>query len=449
MRLKLPLLALLGNALLAQYAPIDLPTEWTFRTATPAYSIASPREELGHFQPGITVDVVGSDPDNSHWRVVFKRYGQPDIECLVEPPDLSKARHEAFARVEADIAGFPLLRKLLEAAAPWPERPEQLARVVFGNAPSKSGNGSQSDSTDIFHAKEASKTGKAWGLTPLSVAVNYRQADNPMIVVEFWNKGDAFQTALDPSVGHRELQERFTRIQEAFRTYREDPAANSAASAITAIRMKEEVFLLPNDLRVALRYDRDEYLLLTFQSISHLDNQKPETYDPNTFKQRIAGMVRESEAGHRYIGGIPMIDQGDKGYCAAATLARVLQYYGYAVDQHALADLAETEAQLSESARGGTLRENIIDAMSRICGSTPFRLKEIREEHPKEIREVIDRGIPIIWFIPGHARLLIGIHPQNNQIVYSDSWGPEHAYKTETWDYFVNANREMWYLTPR
>jgi hypothetical protein len=43
-----------------------------------------------------------------------------------------------------------------------------------------------------------------------------------------------------------------------------------------------------------------------------------------------------------------MIDQGKKGYCAAATLARVLQHYGYVVDQHALAELAETEGQASE-----------------------------------------------------------------------------------------------------
>ena len=104
-----------------------------------------------------------------------------------------------------------------------------------------------------------------------------------------------------------------------------------------------------------------------------------------------------------------MIDQGKKGYCAAATLARVLQYYGYVVDQHALAELAETEGQASECTRRYA-QENIIRAMQRVCNGTPFKLKSIRKPQPHALLEVIEQGLPIIWFIPGHARLLTGIH---------------------------------------
>lgn len=86
--------------------------------------------------------------------------------------------------------------------------------------------------------------------------------------------------------------------------------------------------------------------------------------------------------------------------------------------------------------------------MRRICNSTPFRLDEIDKARPEAIREAIDAGIPIIWFVPGHARLLIGLHPENNEIVYSDSWGIEHQYKTASWDYFINYNQEMWILEP-
>ena len=46
---------------------------------------------------------------------------------------------------------------------------------------------------------------------------------------------------------------------------------------------------------------------------------------------------------------IPMVDQGQKGYCVVATAARIFAYYGMDyVDQHELASLANT------SADGGT-----------------------------------------------------------------------------------------------
>ena len=40
-----------------------------------------------------------------------------------------------------------------------------------------------------------------------------------------------------------------------------------------------------------------------------------------------------------------MVDQGQKGYCAAATSERVLRYYGHDVDEHEIAQSAGTTAQ--------------------------------------------------------------------------------------------------------
>lgn len=431
----------------AQYAPVELPREWTFKTATTAYSTEDPNVKLGQFQPGIKVSVVGKDAQSGRWRVVFERHGQPDIKSWIDTPNLAESNPEAFARIEQDLAEFPLLKKLLEKPEPWPEKATDLATWLFpgdGRFALASGNETSPSQLVSRHPKTDAI---AWGMAPLSASVDYRQPDNPQVTIEFWNKGDALQSRIAPSKAYRRLADKLGSIQDVFRTTREDPA--TTASGITAIRIKEKAYLFPNDLRVSLRYDNGEYLLLTFRSIDKLDALKPPAYDPTHFKERIAAQVSRSDEGHAYIKGIPMIDQGDKGYCAAATLARVLQYYGYSVDQHAMAALAETEAKLTENARGGTLRDNIIKAMRRICGSTPFRLRELDKERPEAIMPIIEQGIPIIWFIPGHARLLIGLHPENNQIVYSDSWGPEHAYKTQSWDYYVNMNQEMWILTPR
>jgi hypothetical protein len=52
--------------------------------------------------------------------------------------------------------------------------------------------------------------------------------------------------------------------------------------------------------------------------------------------------VLRTPEGHVLIGGVPMVDQGMKGYCAVATVSRILQLYGMTVDQHELAQLANS-----------------------------------------------------------------------------------------------------------
>ncbi|MFO7821087.1 MAG: C39 family peptidase [Lentisphaeria bacterium] len=51
--------------------------------------------------------------------------------------------------------------------------------------------------------------------------------------------------------------------------------------------------------------------------------------------------------GDKYIDNIPMVNQGEKGYCVVAALERMLRYYGAEIDKHALAQLGQ-----SSGARG-------------------------------------------------------------------------------------------------
>ena len=433
----------------AQYRPIEIPSTWTFTALTPAYSIENPEKKLGDYHPGITVNIIETEFADGRWRVAFKRRGQPDRLSLIDAPDLSKRAPEAFARVQPQINTFPILKTLLEAKNIWSTPPTEFAEQLFGEDASTLRSGTTEQPIILAATEDANERVTLWGIEPLSAFVDFRTPQSPKITIEIWNKGDAFQSQLNPSKANSIIHKNLEKLQRSFPTTLKDPKANSTARAITAVHIKEEVLLLPNELRVALRYDSGEYLLIEIESISRLEATRPTAYEPNNFKETIASKVHTSKGGHRYIQGIPMIDQGKKGYCAAATLARVLQYYGYSVDVHAMADLAKTEGQLSRYDRGGTQRNDIIKTMRRICNSTPFRLSEIKKERPETIREAIEQGIPIIWFVPGHARLLIGIHPETHAIVFSDSWGAEFQYQTASWDNFINWNREMWILMPR
>ena len=68
--------------------------------------------------------------------------------------------------------------------------------------------------------------------------------------------------------------------------------------------------------------------------------------------RKIASNVQHGPRGDVYIDNVPMVDQGQKGYCAAATSERVLRYYGIEVDEHEIAQAAGTSANEGTSPKG-------------------------------------------------------------------------------------------------
>ena len=78
-------------------------------------------------------------------------------------------------------------------------------------------------------------------------------------------------------------------------------------------------------------------------------------------KAKIKDNVTKSPNGDVFIDNVPMVDQGQKGYCAAAVSERVLRYYGNQIDEHEIAQQAGTEA------RGGTSVEAMKETV-RVVG---------------------------------------------------------------------------------
>ena len=71
-------------------------------------------------------------------------------------------------------------------------------------------------------------------------------------------------------------------------------------------------------------------------------------------------------------------------------------------------------------------------------------MKSDFQKYQRDIMQKIDAGIPLLWGVElgmypeeglpqkggGHLRLIIGYNQKAGDIVYSDSWGAEHARKT-------------------
>ncbi len=68
-------------------------------------------------------------------------------------------------------------------------------------------------------------------------------------------------------------------------------------------------------------------------------------------RKTIVDNVIRDPRGDVFVDNVPMVDQGQKGYCAAAAAERVLRYYGVAVDEHEIGQAAGTSAEEGTSSK--------------------------------------------------------------------------------------------------
>jgi len=85
-----------------------------------------------------------------------------------------------------------------------------------------------------------------------------------------------------------------------------------------------------------------------------------------TRRSGLSGNVEKKDNGDVFINSVPMVDQGQKGYCAVASAERIARYYGLEVDQHEIAQLAKTGEM-------GTSLTEMEEALKRVTGKLHIR----------------------------------------------------------------------------
>lgn len=97
----------------------------------------------------------------------------------------------------------------------------------------------------------------------------------------------------------------------------------------------------------------------------------------------LAANVTRDPNGDVVIKNVPMVDQGPKGYCAVATTERVFRYYGLSVDQHEMAQIANT------SDGGGTNPSQMLEALEKIEGRMRVRVRALQKWDFREFTDMI------------------------------------------------------------
>lgn len=201
-------------------------------------------------------------------------------------------------------------------------------------------------------------------------------------------------------------------------------------------------------------------------------------------------VTRDAATGDVAIKDVPMVDQGEKGYCVVAACERLFRYYGIKADANELAQLADSSAEkgtsiqaITESLKGLTGRlkihvrtlyairlEELIADYAKAAKKTkdvplntdvktigelysqikPDILRAARagkkgelDSFKRNVKSHADTGVPLLWSVilgvlpdgsrakapAGHMRLIIGYNEKTNELLFSDSWGPGHELK--------------------
>lgn len=217
----------------------------------------------------------------------------------------------------------------------------------------------------------------------------------------------------------------------------------------------------------------------------------PDVNTAKTTKLALAERVKRPTNGDVYLDSVPMVDQGEKGYCALASAERVFRYYGIECDQHEL-------AQVSGSGKLGTNPQELQETLHKLRAQFRVRvrdlvhwnsedyvkfteaynrsarkvgaktcppdyylatfkgldaavLKEARaqfggyEKFKRHVSQSINNGLPLLWGLElgvfpengvpprqaggGHMRIIIGYNEKKDELIFSDSWGAGHETK--------------------
>lgn len=296
------------------------------------------------------------------------------------------------------------------------------------------------------------------------------------VSIAIWNKGDS----RDPNISEK----RFTEVVDAWSTELnrrvapkfEDRGKDKASAAKAERRM-----WINNDMLAQLEFSgtkekvrdpktgRDhnggsfqgEFIRLRLMpkptSMVGLNTSTGGT--ASVRRSDLTKSITREPSGDVYLSNIPMVDQGDKGYCAVATVSRLFNYYGIPADQHEMAQVAgnraggrgtspdEMESALRKiSGKYKTRFQTLLDLdytshkyhtflgkynraakklgkktldtdrfIYQMGGLDPVVLREVNgigqpfDKFKRIVHENIDKGVPVMW------GLQLGLFPENGQ----------------------------------
>ncbi len=192
------------------------------------------------------------------------------------------------------------------------------------------------------------------------------------IELSLYNRGDASKSSTSP-MGEAELNDLLAKVVEQIdpggRPPRVEKRKNRSGGtqSVQTWAKRDPVA----ELAWGLADDKTvDFVRLKFSTRASSSGKK-KTLSGVASAAKVKANVTKNEKGDVWIANVPMVDQGQKGYCAAAVAERVLRYYGHEVDEHQIAQMAGSTAQ------GGTSVDEMIETVRKVGSACRLGFNQI------------------------------------------------------------------------
>jgi hypothetical protein len=262
------------------------------------------------------------------------------------------------------------------------------ARADFVNNNAPLGFAWNSAAEDVAQSRQKSVT---FLTIPVYEAIARFEADKPKeIVLSFYNRGDAGELTREQ---FEALLRKCVDALSAYTKTKPVVLGRDAANTVKAERVRWQTA----DTALQLEYSftremksmgvpfRAEFVRLRISPI-----EKPKSLVQAALAARTTTQfsgpshLKRNADGDAVIEGIPMVDQGQKGYCVVATAERVMRYYGRSVDEHELAQIANS------SASAGTSNKAMFESLQKLSSRLHVKTRVIEPFGQREIMAMVN-----------------------------------------------------------
>ena len=214
------------------------------------------------------------------------------------------------------------------------------------------------------------------------------------IFISIYNRGDMGE------VSEEQFQKMVDDLDARITDFAGDGGREQKAKLTAKVVNRQKVWIRDGRIAYIMRWSstgrgrsfQSEYIQLVIERFDPNRDPRRESLvstdrrDVKKGKALTDNIVKE-EDGTVFIDNIPMVDQGEKGYCAVAVGERMMRYFGNEnVNQHVL-------AQLAGSTEDGTRRDFMVAALKRIGVKFGVRAREryVWNESVKDVERTVGR----------------------------------------------------------
>lgn len=400
---RLPALFILGLACLLSSNPLAAETVVT-TSKIAAYDCNNPTMLVGYFDPQTSLEVRDYLPEAKMYKVIFRSPDGKEVSALCQPQSLGKA-----APVSSEIQKYtendsfpPVFQSILKLEPTlWSTDSSAFAlkHSSYGFKWVSSLDRLNSRSADALFFMSLPVVESIARFKPTG-----KDEDSVTILDEMtlllYSKGD-----VKIPINERTFQAMLAKVESELKTWIGSEGIDAAIQSADKDAKRKSWFKYP--VRVDMDWSltrnatektpmgpikipfRAEYLRLTIspydgvQTASSLVRPNYQTSTPLSLKQKDlkTRVVTESD-GVVHLDSIPMVDQGQKGYCVVASVERVMRYYGLDIDQNEMAKVANSTDR-------GTSPDAMYTALKKLGGRFSLAVKELKHFDVKSLLEEV------------------------------------------------------------